>query len=197
MSTLQQQFHELIKNFKDKELEKIIRQILDSDIYITSEFLSCPNIEQLKSGNKYYDTLYLFSNLTYSDYKKSPSNYIPLNNKLLNKLKCVSILELAKEQKCFEYSNLKNIFDIKTNFELEELLFDLISRELITGKVNSLKENVTILSVKPRCNLNDAKMAEPLIDKLIDNLNDASEFLVKEENKIKEATKDLNGILTL
>ena len=80
---------------------------------------------------------------------------------------------------------------------MEELLFDLISRELITGKVNSLKENVTILSVKPRCNLNDAKMAEPLIDKLIDNLNDASEFLVKEENKIKEATKELNGILTL
>ena len=118
MSTLQQQFHELVKNFKGKELEKIIERILESDLFLTSEFLDCPNIQNLKSGNKYYDTLYLFSMLTYSDYKKSTAKYLPLNNKLLNKLKCVSILELAKEKKFLEYSYLKNSFDIKTNFEL-------------------------------------------------------------------------------
>ena len=197
MSTLQQQFHELIKNFKGKELEKVIERILESDLYITSEFLKCPNIQALKSGNKYYDTLYLFSMLTYSDYKKSTAKYLPLNPKLLNKLKCVSILELAKEKKYLEYSYLKNSFDIKTNFELEELLFNLISRELINGKVNSKNENVSILSVKPRCNLTDIKKAEQLIDKLINNLNDANEFLTGEENKIKEKTKDLNAVLTI
>ena len=197
MSTLQQQFHELIKNFKGKELEKVIERILESDLYITSEFLNCPNIQALRSGNKYYDTLYLFSMLTYSDYKKSPEKYLPLNSKLLNKLKCVSILELAKEKKYLEYSYLKNSFDIKTNFELEELLFNLISRELINGKVNSKNENVSILSVKPRCNLTDIKKAEQLIDKLINNLNDANDFLTEEENKIKEKTKELNAVLTI
>ena len=198
MSTLQQQFHELAKNFKGKELEKVIERILDSELYITSEFLNCPNIQALKTGgNKYYETLYLFSMLTYSDYKKSPSKYLPLNPKLLNKLKCVSILELAKEKKYLEYSYLKNSFDIKTNFELEELLFNLISRELINGKVNSKNENVSILSVKPRCNLTDIKKAEQLIDKLICNLNDANEFLTGEEKKIKERTKELNAVLTI
>ena len=197
MSTLQQQFHELIKNFKGKELEKVIEGILESDLYITSEFLNCPNIQALKSGNKYYDTLYLFSMLTYSDYKKSTTKYLPLNQKLLNKLKCVSILELAKEKKYLEYSYLKNSFDIKTNFELEELLFNLISRELINGKVNSKNENVSVLSVKPRCNLTDVKKAEQLIDRLINNLNDANEFLTGEENKIKEKTKELNAVLTI
>ena len=197
MSTLQQQFHELVKNFKGKELEKIIERILESDLFLTSEFLDCPNIQNLKSGNKYYDTLYLFSMLTYSDYKKSTAKYLPLNNKLLNKLKCVSILELAKEKKFLEYSYLKNSFDIKTNFELEELLFNLISRDLIKGKVNSQNENVTILSVKPRCNLTDMKKAEELIDKLIDNLNNASEFLTNEENNIKAETKELNAVLTI
>ena len=197
MSTLQQQFHELIKNFKGKELEKVIERILESDLYITSEFLNCPNIQALKSGNKYYDTLYLFSMLTYSDYKKSTAKYLPFNPKLLNKLKCVSILELAKEKKYLEYSYLKNSFDIRTNFELEELLFNLISRELINGKVNSKNENVSILSVKPRCNLTDIKKAEQLIDKLINNLNDANEFLTGEENKIKEKTKELNAVLTI
>ena len=197
MSTLQQQFLELIKNFKGKELEKVIERILESDLYITSEFLNCPNIQALKSGNKYYDTLYLFSMLTYADYRKSSAKYLPLNQKLLNKLKCVSILELAKEKKYLEYSYLKNSFDIKTNFELEELLFNLISRELINGKVNSKNEYVSILSVKPRCNLTDMKKAEELIDKLINNLNDANEFLTSEENKIKEKTKELNAVLSI
>ena len=197
MSTLQQQFHELVKNFKGKELEKVIERILDSDLYITSEFLNCPNIQALKTGNKYYDTLYLFSMLTYSDYKKSTSKYLPLNPKLLNKLKCISILELAKEKKYLEYSYLKNAFDIKTNFELEELLFNLISRELIAGKINAQNESVSILTVKPRCNLTDMKQAEKLIDRLISNLNDANEFLTQEEKNIKEKTKELNGVLTI
>ena len=197
MSTLQQQFHVLIKDFKGKALEKVIERILESEIYITSEFLNSPNIQSLKKGNKYYDTLYLFSMLTYNDYKKSPSNYLPLNPKLLNKLKCISILEIAKDKKYLEYSYLKNCLDIKTNFELEELLFNLISKELINGKVNSKNESLSILAVKPRCNLTNVKEAEKLIDKLIDNLNDANEFLTQEEKKIKEKTKELNAVLTI
>ena len=197
MSTLQQQFLELAKNFKGKEVEKIIEQILDSDLYLTSEFLNCPNIKALKAGNKYYDTLYLFSILNYDEYKKNSGKYLPLNPKLLNKLKSISILELAKEKKYLEYSYLKNAFDIKTNFELEELLFNLISKELINGKVDAKNESISILSVKPRSNLTDMKSAEKLIDKLIKNLNDANAFLAQEESKIKEKTKELNGVLTI
>ena len=197
MSTLQQQFHELVKNFKGKEVEKVIERILDSELYITSEFLNCPNIKDLKAGNKYYDTLYLFSILNYDDYKKNPGKYLALNPKLLNKLKCISILELAKEKKYLEYSYLKNAFEIKSNFELEEILFNLISKELINGKVDAKNESVSILSVKPRSNLTDMKSAEKLIDRLINNLNDANAFLTQEESKIKEKTKELNGVLTI
>ena len=197
MATLSNQFHELLKNHKGNEVLNIIERILESDLYITSEYLSYPAVQALKAGNKHYDTLYLFSMLTYSDYKKSPSKYLNLNSKLLNKLKCISILEIAKEKKFLEYSYLKNALDIKENYELEELLFTLISRDLITGKINAKEENVTILSVKPRCNLTDVKKAEQLIDKLIANLNNASEFLTNEEKKIKEKSKELNAVLTI
>ena len=197
MATLSNQFHELLKNHKGNEVLNIIERILESDLYITSEYLSYPAVQALKAGNKHYDTLYLFSMLTFSDYKKSPSKYLNLNSKLLNKLKCISILEIAKEKKFLEYSYLKNALDIKENYELEELLFTLISRDLITGKINSKEENVTILSVKPRCNLTDVKKAEQLIDKLIANLNNASEFLTNEEKKIKEKSKELNAVLTI
>ena len=197
MSTLKQQFLELVKYFKGNQIENVIEQILDSDLYITSEFLSCPSIQALKAGNKHYDTLYLFSMLTYADYKKSPSKYLSLNNKLLNKLKCESILEFCKEKKFLEYSFLKHALDIKDNYELENLLFTLISRDLITGKINAKDESVTILSVKPRCNLTDVKKAEELIDKVINNLDNASEFLSNEEKKIKEKTKELNSVITI
>ena len=42
------------------------------------------------------------------------------------------------------------------------LSFTLISRDLITGKINAKEERLTILSVKPRCNLTDVKKAEEL-----------------------------------
>ena len=42
------------------------------------------------------------------------------------------------------------------------LLFTLISRDLITRKINVKEERLTILLVKPRCNLTDVKKAEEL-----------------------------------
>ena len=92
---------------------------------------------------------------------------------------------------------MKINFDIKTNYEIEELLFTLISKDLINGLVNSKEENVSIYSVKPRLNLIKMKEAEELIDKLLDNINDASEFLFDEEKRIKEKTKELNSVLSI
>ena len=109
----------------------------------------------------------------------------------------MSILEFAKNKKFFDYDFLKKALDIKDNYELEDLLFTLISRELITGKINAKEESVTILSVKPRCNLTDVKKAEELINRLINNLDNASQFLSNEEKKIKEKTKELNSVITI
>ena len=78
-----------------------------------------------------------------------------------------------------------------------------IQREKIFGiflskkSFNAKNECLTILGVKPRCNLTDMKKADKLIDKLIDNLNDANDFLTAEEKKIKEKTKELNAFLTI
>ena len=197
MSTLQQQFNVLLKQFNGKEIEQIIERILESDIYITSEFLNYPNVQALGKNNKYYETLYLFSILTYIDYKNSPSKYLTLDDNLLKKLKCISILEIAKDKKHLDYSYLKKILDIKSNFEIEEILFNLISRELIMGKIDGRNEYINIFSVKPRCNLIDLKKVEENIDKIIDNINNANEYLVNEQNQIKKVNEEVNGMLTI
>ena len=198
MSELKNQFLELVKNCKGKSnVETVISSILESDLYITSEFLDCPKIKELGADNKHYNTLYLFSMLTYKDYKKQKAKYLALNDKLLNKLKSVSILELAKEQKFLHYSKIKDDLDIKTNFNLEELLFNLISKNLIQGKINAQDETISILSVRPRLNLRDNSKAKEKIDKIIQNLNVAKEFIENEEKRIKEETEEINGVLTI
>lgn len=198
MSTLKHQFTELVKNFKGKQLEQIIVQLLESDLYITSEFLNYPNIKDLSSSNsKYFDTLVLFSKLEYKDYKKDSSKYLSLDKKLLNKLKSITIMEIAKNEKVLYFDELKRKLEINSNFELEEILFKIITTGLISAKIDSQKELINVLSVKPRGNIDDINKVDKLLDKWINNMNEAERYINLEENKIKEDTINNGKLLSL
>ena len=187
MSTsLKQQLELLIKEHKGNALEKVISQILSSDIYITADFLMSENIKALGPKNKYYKTLELFSNFVYSDYEKGKSNYIDLTPEMLKKLKIVSILEYAKTNKCLDYNFLKEKLNLKEDFELETLLFELISKDLINGRVDMMNKKLKIISVKPRKNLSDVKNAKSEIEKWLKNINEASFYIEQQEKKLKE-----------
>ena len=186
---LKEQFSLLIKDNKGNALEKIISQILSSDIYITADFLLSENIKALGENNKYYSTLVLFSNLVYLDYEKEKSKYIDLNPEMIKKLKIVSILEYAKTNKCLDYNFLKEQLKIKENFELETLLFEIISKDLIKGRVDMMKEKVKIICVKPRKNLTDVEKAKSEIENLLININEASNYIEEQEMKLNEDNK--------
>ena len=186
---LKEQFSLLIKDNKGNALEKIISQILSSDIYITADFLLSENIKALGENNKYYSTLVLFSNLVYLDYEKEKSKYIDLTPEMIKKLKIVSILEYAKTNKCLDYNFLKEQLKIKENFELETLLFEIISKDLIKGRVDMMKEKVKIISVKPRKNLTDVEKPKSEIENLLININEASNYIEEQEMKLNEDNK--------
>jgi hypothetical protein len=186
---LKEQFSLLIKDNKGNALEKIISQILSSDIYITADFLLSENIKALGENNKYYSTLVLFSNLVYLDYEKEKSKYIDLTPEMIKKLKIVSILEYAKTNKCLDYNFLKEQLKIKENFELETLLFEIISKDLIKGRIDMMKEKVKIISVKPRKNLTDVEKAKSEIENLLININEASNYIEEQEMKLNEDNK--------
>lgn len=193
-----EQFAYMITQNKGAALEKIIEQILMSEVYTTSEFLSSPNIKSLGETNKHYYTLKLFSNGTFSDYQKEKAKCIALNEKMLFNLKLISLIELAKSHKLLSYSTLKENFDLKDNFSLEEILFSAISRGLIVGKVDMQKETLSVVSVKPRHNLNDMTKAENQIDKFIANIDQATKYIDGQiENLNKENTKSQNLINNL
>ena len=193
-----EQFAYMITQNKGAALEKIIEQILMSEVYSTSEFLTSPNIKALGETNKHYYTLKIFSNGTFADYQKDKSKCIPLNEKMLFNLKLISLIELAKSHKLLTYRTLKESFDLKDSFSLEEILFNAISKGLIVGKVDMQKETVSIVSVKPRHNLNDMSKAEKQIDKCIANIDQATKYIDGQiANLNKENTKSQNMINNL
>lgn len=200
MSTLKDQYLTKIKNSKGSQTEKLIEELIYSDVLSYKDFLSLPSVLDLnkKNGvNKYYNTLDLFSNLIYYDYKKDSSKYIALKEKALNNLKCVSIQEMAKQKKHIDFEELKRALDIKTNFDLELILFKAISNDLISGKVDTVKKYVDINCVKARNNMTDTKNAEKMIKNWIENISDAINFADEEEKKILRETKDNRKLLSI
>jgi hypothetical protein len=190
------QFEILIRDSKDDSIEQVIENLLMSDIYLVSKFLDFPKVQKLGEKNKYFQTLKLFSYLTYLDYKKAKANYIDLKPKMLQKLKILSILEIAKFNKIINYDYLKSTLDIKDNFELEEILFETISSGLVVGYVNSMKQCVNVVSVKSRNNLMDLKKAEITIDKWINNINYANTFIENQEKDLNNKNNELKIMLT-
>ena len=190
------QFEILIRDSKDDSIEQVIENLLMSDIYLVSKFLDFQKVQKLGEKNKYFQTLLLFSYLTYLDYKKAKANYIDLKPKMLQKLKILSILEIAKFNKIINYDYLKSTLDIKDNFELEEILFETISSGLVVGYVNSMKQCVNVVSVKSRNNLMDLKKAEITIDKWINNINYANTFIENQEKELNNKNNELKIMLT-
>ena len=190
------QFEILIRDSKDDSIEQVIENLLMSDIYLVSKFLDFPNVQKLGGNNKYLKTLKLFSHLTYIDYKKAKANYIDLKPKMLQKLKILTIMEIAKFNKIINYDYLKKILDVKDNFELEEILFETISSGLVVGYVNSMKQCVNVISVKSRNNLMDLKKAEITIDKWINNINHANSFIESQEKELNNKNNELKIMLT-
>lgn len=191
MSAIKEQFIAKVKNSKGSQTEKLIEELISSEIFNFYDFLSLPSVSQLnktKDVNKYYNTLNLFASYTYYDYKKDSSKYLALKDKALNNLKCVSIQEMAKTKKHLNFSELKRSLDIKTDFDLESILYTSISNDLFVGKVDSLNKCVDVFSIKPRNNMKGIKEAEKMIDKWIGNINDAMDFGREEEERIMKET---------
>lgn len=182
-----EQFSFMITQNKGQALEKIIEQILKSEVYTTSQFLESPNVKALGESNKHYHTLKLFTYGTFSDYQREKAKCIPLDEQMLSHLKMISLIDYAQKHKLLTYGTMKENLDLKDNFSLEQILFTAISRGLIVGKVDMEKEQLMITSVKPRNNLNDTSKADKLLSKWIGNLEHATGYI---DNQIAKLNKE-------
>lgn len=178
----------LVQQNTGVKLEKVIEQILESNLYNTNDFLENENVKALTNSNKHYNTLLLFTKQNYLDYKNKKENFIELSSKMLMKLKIITILDFVKEKKNVGLDILSKVLDITDPFELDNLIFEAFSLGLISGKVDQKNKILKVLSVKGRDYIPDMSAIEAKLDKWIDNLEKSSNYLIREVECLRNET---------
>ena len=157
-TNLASQLKYLVQSNTGLKLEKVIEQVLESNLYNTSDILENENVKnviinynhdnRLNSqigANKHYNTLHLFTKQNYVDYKNKKENFIELSQKMLQKLKILTVLDLAKDNKNLSFDLIKKVLDITVSFDLESLIFEAFSLGLTTGKIDQKNKLLKVI----------------------------------------------------
>jgi len=141
----QEQFILSSKNLKSKALVPLIRQILSHpSVYVFGEFMNQDNVKSLKDSNdeeckKHYDLLEIFAYGTYDDYKNRVSTLPELTAKMDLKLKQLTIVQLASENRTIPYNILLEKLNMQSLRELEDLIIECMYQGLLEGKLDQEK----------------------------------------------------------
>lgn len=137
MST--EQFVILAKNQKGRALEALVQQTLNNKkIFVFGELLSLPSVRDLQGTeyDKTFQCLQLFAYGKYHDYYNDKSKYITFTDAMHTKLRQLSIVSLAAENKILSYELLRKELLIEDIRVLEDLIIDSIYAGLISGKMD-------------------------------------------------------------
>ena len=110
-----EQFLILAKNQKGRALEALVQQVLNNKkIFVFGELLALQTVRDL-SGTEYdktFQCLQLFAYGTYLEYMKTPTKYIELTEPMRTKLRQLSIVSLAADNKIISYDTLREELEI-------------------------------------------------------------------------------------
>ncbi|GAA5940622.1 PCI domain-containing protein [Sporobolomyces koalae] len=118
-------------------------------VYVFSELLHHPNIRDIAVNEQYgkqYRLLELFAHGTWTDYKSAPDQYPSLSPEQEIKLKQLTILSLASENRILPYETLLSTLDIDTVPRLEDLLIESIYSNILVAKLDQKALRLEILS---------------------------------------------------
>jgi len=143
-----EQFCILAKSQKGRACAAVIQQVLgNKKVFVFGELLLLDSVQTLRDTefSKHLRTLELFAYSNYSEYLTSPTLFIELSDLQVTKLKQLSIVSLAKQNKTISYATLKKELSIENIRALEDLIIETIYAGLIKGK---LDQRAGLLRVK-------------------------------------------------
>ncbi|KAK4689879.1 COP9 signalosome complex subunit 7, partial [Tremellales sp. Uapishka_1] len=108
-------------------------------VYVFSELLELPNIQELQTNpeySKHYDLLRLFAYGTMGEYHANTDQFPPLSPAHHIKLKHLTLVSLALENRSLPYDLLLAVLDLETIRQLEDLIIDVIYSDLLGGKMH-------------------------------------------------------------
>ncbi len=158
----------LAKSSGGSSLHGLIQQVLSSSkVYVFSELLCIPSIQNLRNDTtiKLYSTLELFAYGTYEEYVTNSSSYLELNPVQIKKLRQLSILSAAANNRIIPYSILKQVTGVIIIRELEDLIIETIYAGVLQGRLNQKEQLLRVHDFLAR----DVKPSD--VDELLDYLN--------------------------
>lgn len=138
----------------------------------------------------------LFSRGNYFNYKKGEVSFLTLTEKMLTKLKILTILDLSKEKKVLKLDELSGILDMKDLFELETIIFEAQSLSLLKAKIDQKNSLLKVFSVNGRDFIENKEEAIGNVEKWIKKIETSENFLKNEITKIESNTKS-NDVYTI
>ncbi|KAF9490292.1 hypothetical protein BDN71DRAFT_1400300 [Pleurotus eryngii] len=136
------------KSMKGAAAAKLISDAISAPgVFVFSELLELPNIQELATHEQYashHALLQVFSYKTYEDYLQRKDSLPPLNQAQTVKLKYLSIVTLASERRILPYSTLLKALDMLSIRELEDLIIDAIYLDILRGKLDQKEEQLEV-----------------------------------------------------
>ena len=129
----------LAKAQKGRACAALISQVLSNKkIFVFGELLDVPSVAALKDTehNQALQTLELFAYGTWGAYRASSSSYLELSEPQAMKLKMLTIISLAEQQKIIAYATLLHELEIDSVRALEDLIIETIYVGLLSGKID-------------------------------------------------------------
>ncbi|KAL7414337.1 hypothetical protein BDY24DRAFT_386619 [Mrakia frigida] len=108
-------------------------------VFVFSELLALPRVQELSSNPQHAPTLRLlelFAYGTWSQYQANPSAFPPLTPHQITKLKHLTLVSLAKSNRTLPYSQLLSSLSLSTVRALEDFLIEGMYHSLIKGKMD-------------------------------------------------------------
>ncbi|KAJ8011587.1 hypothetical protein DPEC_G00059800 [Dallia pectoralis] len=142
-----EQFILLAKTAKGPALITIINQLLEAPgVYVFGEFLELPCIQELFKGPNegYSQVLNMFAYGTYQDYKVFRDTLPPLTETQKNKLRHLTIVNLAANVQVIPYSLLLRDLEVDSVRQLEDLVIEAVYANVIRCKLDQCKQQLEV-----------------------------------------------------
>jgi COP9 signalosome complex subunit 7 len=182
----------LAKQSTGSQCVMIIKQVLKHpSIYVFGELLAQPHINELANSQEHklwLELLQLFAYGTYTDYRNrqsSPNKLPELSSVELNKLKQLTLVDLAAKKKVLFYKDLLQILDLSSVRELEDLIIECFYNNLLQGKLDQQAALINISNTIGRdIGPNDVDSMLQILDHWV---NTSQTILNTLENKVQQA----------
>lgn len=184
---------------KNLALVLLIEKVLsDKKVYTFGELLGIKSIAALKTGGddssetsdqqketflKSYNSLELFAYGSYEDYERQRGSFTDLSAVMIKKLKQLSIISLAMENKIIPYTVLQEKLKVDNVRALEDLIIETIYAGLVTAKMNQNEQILRVQSFIGR----DVRLEQ--LPTLIGKLTSFKESCEKQMEVAKSSTR--------